>query len=316
MVYPRQANFDVHPRAKRGVEWKEYLEDYQTYASATGINNSVRKRDLLLTIGGVELRRLARTLPVAPRPERQAAAAANGQPAVAFRAAEDEFTGLVRALNEYFLPQTNKEMNRDHFRQSRQNKQETTDQFYARLCALQLAASTTTRREKSKLSSSKASSLVSFVRWPFKSQTSLLINCLRRHEHLKLSTTISMMQMVKPRNQNLSTVSEEKNGLDNKTKTSNSPINPKAVSNNTSTRTNSSTRIKTPEAQLIPVVFAVDVIKPVINITLKSIEATSNTGIMTSSHAQRCVTIVVAASTQKAENHVPLLTGPAMPATK
>jgi len=133
---PTPGQFDVHPRAKRGVEWKEYLEDYQTYASATGINNSVRKRDLLLTIGGVELRRLARTLPVAPRGERQAAAAANGQPAVAFRAAEDEFTGLVRALNDYFLPHTNKEMNRDHFRQSRQSKQETTDQFYARLCAL------------------------------------------------------------------------------------------------------------------------------------------------------------------------------------
>ena len=88
-----------------------------------------------LTIGDIELRRLAKILPVTSRAEQQAASD-NGQPASTFRASEDEFTGLIRVLNKYFLPQTSKEMNRGHFRRSKQTKPETTGQYYARLCNL------------------------------------------------------------------------------------------------------------------------------------------------------------------------------------
>jgi len=87
---------------------------------------------LPLTIGDIELRRLAKILQVTSRAEQQAASD-NGKPASTFRATEDEFTGFIRALNKYFLPQSSKEMNRGHFGQSKQTKQETTGQFYARL---------------------------------------------------------------------------------------------------------------------------------------------------------------------------------------
>jgi len=97
---------------------------------------NVRKRDLPLTIGGIELCRLAKILPVTSRAEQQAESD-NGQPTSSFRASEDEFTRLIRALNKYFLPQTSKEMNRGHFRQSKQTKIETTGQYYA--CLYNLA---------------------------------------------------------------------------------------------------------------------------------------------------------------------------------
>jgi len=38
---PTPGQFDVPPIVKRGVEWKEYLEDYKKYASETGFNNAV-----------------------------------------------------------------------------------------------------------------------------------------------------------------------------------------------------------------------------------------------------------------------------------
>lgn len=133
-------------------------------------------------------------------PQTWTTAAANGQRAVAFRAAEDELTGLVRALNEYFLPHTNKDMNRDHFRQSKQKKYETTDQYYARLCSI--ATGCENQDQEGEIKTQFIQGIKSRkLRWLFRSQIFLLTNCLKKQGLLKRSTTTSMMWMVNQRKQ-------------------------------------------------------------------------------------------------------------------
>ena len=52
---------------------------------------------------GPDVTRLSKTLNTTPRAEVQAAAAANGQPAVQAVPAETPYTALVRALTDYFF---------------------------------------------------------------------------------------------------------------------------------------------------------------------------------------------------------------------
>ena len=116
--------------------WTEYHEGFQRYSSAIGMQDPRQLADLLLIVAGPDVTRLSKTLNTTPRAEVQAAAAANGRPAVQAVPAETPYTALVRALTDYFLPLSNKEMCVITFHAADQHKDESIDEYYGRLQAL------------------------------------------------------------------------------------------------------------------------------------------------------------------------------------
>ena len=139
---PAPGQFPIKDHARRGVNWTEYREGFERYSSAIGINDPAQQANLFLIVAGPDVTRLSKTLNTTPRTAVNAVAAvaaANGQPAqpaIAAVAAENQYTALMRALNDYFLPLSNKEMCIITFHAADQRKDESIDEYYSRLQAL------------------------------------------------------------------------------------------------------------------------------------------------------------------------------------
>jgi len=123
---PSLAPFDLDlDRSNVGYRWKEWVERFENYLVAMNINDDKRQKALLLLYGGDEIFKLSKTLDMTPRP-----AAGQGAAAVP---AETQFAAAKRVLTEHFHPKANAQFNRLAFRQANQQKDESLDQFYARV---------------------------------------------------------------------------------------------------------------------------------------------------------------------------------------
>ena len=123
---PSLASFDIDlDRSNVGYRWKEWVKRFENYLVATNITDDKRKKALLLLYGGEEIFKLSETLDMTPRP-----AAGAGDAAVP---AETQFAAAKRVLTEHFHPKANAQFNRLAFRQAHQQKDESLDQFYARV---------------------------------------------------------------------------------------------------------------------------------------------------------------------------------------
>ena len=130
--------FDVDgDKATLGLRWSEYLDGFEIYVVAMGINDPNRQKCLLLHLGGQGLQRLAKHLDINPRNAVVAVQAdPDADPPVVARPAipaENPYTALKRALTEHFRPQANKELSRVQFGNAKQAANESIDQFHGRL---------------------------------------------------------------------------------------------------------------------------------------------------------------------------------------
>jgi len=131
---PSLTPFDLDlDRSNVGYRWREWVERFDNYLVAMNITDDKRQKALLLLYGGDEIFKLSKTLNMTPRP-----AAGQGDAAVP---AETQFAAAKRVLTEHFHPKAssltpNSQFNRLAFRQARQEKEESLDQFYARVMHL------------------------------------------------------------------------------------------------------------------------------------------------------------------------------------
>jgi hypothetical protein len=127
-------------KATLGLRWSEYIEGFEIYMVAIGMNDNERMKCMLLHLGGQALQRLTKTLDTNPRAAVNAVVAdPNANPPVAAVAAvpaENVYTALKRALTEHFRPQANIELSGLQFLQAKQSANETLDQYFGRLRCL------------------------------------------------------------------------------------------------------------------------------------------------------------------------------------
>ena len=127
-------------KATLGVRWSEYIEGFEIYMVAIGMNDDERKKCMLLHLGGQALQQLTKTLDTIPPAGVNAVLAdPNANPPVAAVAAvpaKNVYTALKRALTEHFRPQANIELSRLQFLQAKQWANETLDQYFGRLRCL------------------------------------------------------------------------------------------------------------------------------------------------------------------------------------
>ncbi len=93
--------------------WKIWIEDFQTYLVANGITDKKRQRALLLYQAGPRVREIFRQLPD------------TGE--------DDDIDTAIEKLNSYFEPQKHRLYEVYKFRQTRQEVNESIDQYYTRL---------------------------------------------------------------------------------------------------------------------------------------------------------------------------------------
>ena len=104
------------------------MDRFDNYLVAMNITDDKRQKALLLLYGGDEIFKLSKTLNMTPTP-----AAGQGAAAVP---AETQFAAAKRVLTEHFHPKANAQFNRLAFRQAQQQKEESLDQYYARVRTL------------------------------------------------------------------------------------------------------------------------------------------------------------------------------------
>jgi len=124
--------FDVDlNRATAGHRFEEWCELVDLHILALGVNNDERKKAIMLSIGGLPLISLTKSVDITPRPA--VAADNNAVPPVRAQPAETVYEALKRALKAHFNPQHNIELNKLQFSECCQTKNETLDQFCVRL---------------------------------------------------------------------------------------------------------------------------------------------------------------------------------------
>jgi len=124
--------FDVDlNRATAGHRFEEWCELVDLHILALGVNNEERKKAIMLSIGGLPLISLTKSVDITPRPA--VAADNDAVPPVRAQAAESVYEALKRALKAHFNPQHNIELNKLQFSECCQTKNETLDQFCVRL---------------------------------------------------------------------------------------------------------------------------------------------------------------------------------------
>ena len=96
--------------------WRRWRRSFEYYIEARGTVDPARKKALLLHTAGINVQDIFETLTL---------------PAAGDR--DDEYSVAIRALDDYFLPQTNIPYERHCFRQLQQDNNETVDQFVTRL---------------------------------------------------------------------------------------------------------------------------------------------------------------------------------------
>ncbi|KAJ3659377.1 hypothetical protein Zmor_011067 [Zophobas morio] len=105
-----------------GSRWEKWLNRFDNYLIAAGIDNEDRKKAMLLHYAGEEVHDLYLSFPELPVNTAQP----NESPSLTAK----------RKLKQYFTPRVNKEFEMFNFRQARQSENETIDQFYAKLLKL------------------------------------------------------------------------------------------------------------------------------------------------------------------------------------
>ena len=101
-------------------KWKRWLRGFQLYADGKGLiltegedDNKIQRRALLLHSAGPEVQDIFEVLPDTGGPK--------------------DYEKAEKALNDYFMTQVNIPFERHQFREMRQGKDETIDQYIVRL---------------------------------------------------------------------------------------------------------------------------------------------------------------------------------------
>jgi len=99
-----------------GARWRRWRRAFEYYIEARGTTEPAQKKALLLHTAGINVQDIFETLTLAEAGER-----------------DDEYSLAIRALDNYFLPQSNTPYERHCFRQLQQGDNEAIDQFVTRL---------------------------------------------------------------------------------------------------------------------------------------------------------------------------------------
>ena len=110
---PRYEQYVIHEESAGGLIWDEYIEGFEVLMAASGITDVKRQRALLLHYVGHDVRREIKSMEN------------TGQ--------DDDIDLLKAALKNRFSPKKTKAYEKHLFRQARQEPDETTDRFHARL---------------------------------------------------------------------------------------------------------------------------------------------------------------------------------------
>ncbi|KAG5893745.1 hypothetical protein JTB14_001389 [Gonioctena quinquepunctata] len=111
---------DTIDKASIRAEWQKWVRAFQLYLDSENINESVRKRNKLLHLGGIELQEVAYNIPGA---------------IVEYNEANDNdvFGILVEALTKYFSPTQNSTFERHTYRNIKPSNGESLNKFLLRL---------------------------------------------------------------------------------------------------------------------------------------------------------------------------------------
>ena len=110
---PSFSKFEVYSDESAGVRWNKYVSKLEKLFVGMNIDKNKRKKALLLHYSGDEVFEIYETLNLGDK--------------------VDNFDETKTALKNYFLPKKNKEFERFEFRNIRQIKGETIDQFATKL---------------------------------------------------------------------------------------------------------------------------------------------------------------------------------------
>jgi len=108
--------FDCVDPSQIATRWRRWQRSFDYYIEARGTADPLQKKALLLHTAGINVQDVFETLTL-PVPGEQ----------------DDEYSLPIRALDNYFLPQTNMPYERHCFRQLQQGYNETVDRFVTRL---------------------------------------------------------------------------------------------------------------------------------------------------------------------------------------
>ena len=98
-------------------KWDQYVKRFDYYIKASGVTRDEQKRALLLHVSGEEVQNLFETL----------------------TDTGTTYAQSIDKLNEYFAPKKNVAFERHVFRQSKQEEDETVDNFIVRLSKLSIS---------------------------------------------------------------------------------------------------------------------------------------------------------------------------------
>ena len=111
---PSFPNFNVHGEENSlGPRWTKYIAKLENMLIACNVESRKRKKALLLHYAGDEVFEIYETLGLSDD--------------------ETNYEAVKQGLTNYFQPKKNKEFERYEFRNMRQNRGETIDQFATRL---------------------------------------------------------------------------------------------------------------------------------------------------------------------------------------
>ena len=110
---PSFPKFDVYSDESAGVRWNKYVSKLENLFVGMNIDKNKRKKALLLHYSGDEVFEIYETLNLGEK--------------------DDNFDDTKTALKNYFQPKKNKDFERFEFRNLRQTKGDTIDQFVTKL---------------------------------------------------------------------------------------------------------------------------------------------------------------------------------------
>ena len=114
-------DFDCKSDPSRiGTRWTKWKRSFEYYLEAKGVEKDKQKKSLLLNCAGRDVQDIFSTL-TDPGPVGEG---------------DTEYKKATRTLDAYFKPQVNTPFQRHVFRQAKQEKDETVDQYLTRLCQL------------------------------------------------------------------------------------------------------------------------------------------------------------------------------------
>lgn len=115
-ILPQFPQFDLLDKNTIGVRWERYVRRFENLITAMALDEEPeRKRAMLLYYAGEGVEDIVDSLPAE---------------------SVESYDDLIEALNERFKPQANVEFERYKFRQTKQAKEESIDQFHVRLIGL------------------------------------------------------------------------------------------------------------------------------------------------------------------------------------